>query len=169
MNTLWPLEDNQNTVRDVLNDSGTLEEHIGYSPFGQVVASQSTDPGSVVLVNGYTGAFTDVVTCDQLNGVRWYNPATQRWICQDPIESGTNWDEYCGDDPTNETDPSGLQPPLTNYNGYQLNNATRIAMAGDPLVKGEVSDAQYAAWVAAQNPIPPSSNSANQTYWVVSG
>ena len=68
----------------------------------------------------YTGAYTDVVTLDQLNGVRWYNPATQRWITQDPAEIGTNWDEYCDNDPTNGTDPTGegcLLNPLLWCNG----------------------------------------------------
>jgi RHS repeat-associated protein len=110
VNTLWPLEDNQNTIRDVVNDSGTLEEHVAYAPFGQVDSAQSTNPGSVVLAFGYTGAYTDVVTCDQLHGVRWYNPATQRWITQDPSGLGPDSNPYrdCGNDPTNETDPSGL-------------------------------------------------------------
>ena len=72
---------------------------------------------NVVFVFGYTGAYTDVVTADQLDSVRWYNPATQRWISQDPIESGTNWDEYCDNGPTDGTDPSGLWPIIPWYNG----------------------------------------------------
>ena len=46
-----------------------------------------------------------------MHGVRWYDPATQRRLTQDPIGflgGQTNLSEYCGNAPTDETDPSGL-------------------------------------------------------------
>jgi hypothetical protein len=41
---------------------------------------------------------------------RWYLPWDQRWASEDPIFpfTGSNPDEYCGNDPTNFIDPSGL-------------------------------------------------------------
>ena len=61
--------------RDVVNDSGTLEQHIAYSPFGQQVTVPSTVSPSVAdFVFGYTGTYTDPVTGLQLHGVRWYDP-----------------------------------------------------------------------------------------------
>ena len=33
--TYWSLADNQNSVTDVVDDTGALLEHIAYSPFGQ--------------------------------------------------------------------------------------------------------------------------------------
>ena len=76
-NTLWSLGDNQNSVRDVVTDAGTPEQHIAYSPFGQQVSGLTTT-GSVVanFAFGYTGTYTDPVTGFQLHGVRWYDPAT---------------------------------------------------------------------------------------------
>jgi RHS repeat-associated protein len=106
-NTLWSLGDNQNSVRDLVNDSGVLQEHIAYSPFGQQVAAQSTNPGSVVFVFGYTGTYTDVATADQLHGVRWYDPASQRWLSEDPIAAGTNAYQYGSSAPTSKVDPNG--------------------------------------------------------------
>jgi RHS repeat-associated protein len=107
-NTLWSLGDNQNTVRDVVNDSGVLEEHIAYSPFGRQVAVPSSYSNSVTFVFGYTGAYTDVATADQLHGVRWYDPASQRWLSEDPVAADINLYRYCGNGATNATDPSGL-------------------------------------------------------------
>jgi len=48
---------------------------------------------------------------------RWYSPAMQRWIEEDPLFplSGSNSFEYCDNDPTNLTDPSGLYPHLLIY------------------------------------------------------
>jgi len=109
--TLWALGDNQNTVRDVVTDNGTLEQHIAYSPFGQQVSGLTTT-GSVVanFAFGYTGTYTDPVTGLQLHGVRWYNPSSQRWLTQDPLGLGpdTNPYRYCGNGPTDGTDPSGM-------------------------------------------------------------
>jgi RHS repeat-associated protein len=114
-NTLWALGDNQNTVRDVVNDSGTLEEHIAYSPFGQQVAVSSSYSNSVTFVFGYTGAYTDVATADQLHGVRWYDPASQRWLSEDPIAADINLYRYCGNTSTNATDPTGLYGPAGHF------------------------------------------------------
>jgi RHS repeat-associated protein len=63
-------------------------------------------------VFGYTGTYTDTVTADQLHGVRWYDPASQRWLSEDPIGTAGGIDlyEYCGDQPTLATDPTGEKP-----------------------------------------------------------
>ena len=75
--TLWALGDSQNSVRDVVTDSGALEQHIAYGPFGQQVSGTGlTTTGSVVpnFAFGYTGTYTDPATGLQLHGRRWYNP-----------------------------------------------------------------------------------------------
>jgi len=112
--TLWSLGDNQNTVRDVVNDSGTLEQHIAYSPFGQQVsvASSYTNgslPAAADAVFGYTGTYTDPVTTLQLHGLRWYNPGSERWLTEDPLGLGPDINpyRYCGNNPVIYVDPSG--------------------------------------------------------------
>ncbi len=44
-----------------------------------------------------------------------YNPTIGRWMTRDPIaeDGGVNLYEYCGNDPINKTDPSGLTPYTT--------------------------------------------------------
>ncbi len=113
--TLWMLGDNQGSVTDVVGDSGTPYEHIDYSPFGvQNVTVENTPPTRYVLPFGYTGTYTDPSTGYQLHGVRWYDPSVGRWLSEDPsgLSAGPNPYEYCGNGPTDGTDPSGLQPPL---------------------------------------------------------
>lgn len=41
---------------------------------------------------------------------RWYDPETGRWLSPDPIglAGGLNLYCFCGNDPVNRTDPSGL-------------------------------------------------------------
>ena len=107
--TLWALGDNQNSVRDVVEDDGTLEQHIAYSPFGQqVTVSTTVVPTVAAFAFGYTGTYTDTVTGLQLHGARWYDPASQRWLSQDPAAADSNLYRYCGNAPTDGTDPSGL-------------------------------------------------------------
>ncbi len=42
--------------------------------------------------------------------MRWYDPATGRWISKDPIllAGGLNLYAFCGNDPMNGSDPTGL-------------------------------------------------------------
>ncbi|MGW8256260.1 MAG: RHS repeat-associated core domain-containing protein, partial [Thermoguttaceae bacterium] len=59
----------------------------------------------------YAGYFFDAETRLYLARNRYYNSSTAAWINRDPIgyKGGLNLYEYCGDNPTNRTDPSGLQ------------------------------------------------------------
>jgi RHS repeat-associated protein len=105
-NTLWSLGDNQNSVTDLVNDNGTVAEHISYNPFGQQTSAATVD-----FVFGYTGTYTDPLTNLQLHGRRWYDSASQRWLSQDPsgLQSGdANLYRYCGNGPTDGRDPGGL-------------------------------------------------------------
>jgi RHS repeat-associated protein len=61
---------------------------------------------------GFTGKPLDSVTGLQDNSARWYDPMTGRWTSQDPLgfDAGDdNLYRYVGNDPTNVTDPSGLE------------------------------------------------------------
>ena len=45
---LWPLPDNQGTVRNLVDSSGTLQDHIAYSPFGKPLTHTASDPAVVI-------------------------------------------------------------------------------------------------------------------------
>ena len=48
-------------------------------------------------------------------GVRTYFPRLGRYMQVDPIKDGLNWLEYCGDNPVNAMDPTGLLTTQVNY------------------------------------------------------
>jgi RHS repeat-associated protein len=122
---VWALGDNQNTVRDLATYSNgvtAVVNHRVFSAYGEL-ASQTNpatntaaavdclfaytgEPLSVFSVNTTTGAETGL----QNNDNRWYNAIIGRWLCQDPLGLGpdTNPYRYCGNGPTDGTDPSGL-------------------------------------------------------------
>ena len=57
---------------------------------------------------GANGCQTDADTGLVLMGHRYYDPRTGRFISQDPAGDGDNWYAYCGNDPMDGVDPSGL-------------------------------------------------------------
>ena len=113
----WALTDNVNTVRDLATyDSGTqtttVVNHREFSAYGQLL-SQTNPSGGVAAVDcvfAYTGRALDEATGLQNNDNRWYEAITGRWLSQDPMGfkgRDANLYRYCGDSPTNWTDPSG--------------------------------------------------------------
>ena len=105
---LWYLTDNQNSVRDVVDSSGTLLNHLSYSTFGKIT-SESDDSKTPYFA--YTGREFDEVTGLQYNRARYYDAETGRWLSNDPIgfaAGDANIQRYVGNSPTNATDPSGL-------------------------------------------------------------
>jgi RHS repeat-associated protein len=95
------------SVVAVINGTGqTVADRYGYDPYGNTTYS------SVTVANpfGYAGGYTDPTGLVRF-GARYYDPTTARWTQVDPEASGsTSAYDYSGDNPTNETDPSGLQP-----------------------------------------------------------
>jgi RHS repeat-associated protein len=73
---------------------------------------------------------------------RWYDPAVGRWLTPDPIglAGGLNLWAYCGGDPVNFVDPSGLQARevgLMVWRGAQQQwPAVSSAVQRSPLVQG---------------------------------
>ena len=110
----WLLGDNQNTIRDLreFNSSTSKTQivtHQVFSAFGQPLHETDLGTGQPVRsVFGYTGCYYDAATTLQWNLNRWYNPALQRWMSQDPAAADVNLYRYCRSNPVNKVDPSGL-------------------------------------------------------------
>jgi RHS repeat-associated protein len=102
----WYVTDNQGSVREVINNSGTVSASTTYSAFGQITT------GSLYDRYGYAGEQYDNLTglYSYGNGKRQYNPATGDWNQPDPLYpmSGVNPYEYVGDSPEDWSDPSGM-------------------------------------------------------------
>jgi RHS repeat-associated protein len=115
----WYLTDRLGSVRDILDASGTLIDHIDYESFGKV--SNETSPS-----NGDRFKFTareqdsDIPDL-QYNRNRWYQFDVGLFLSQDPIGFAAgdgNLYRYVGNNPANLTDPSGLDPDPLDIIGF---------------------------------------------------
>jgi RHS repeat-associated protein len=105
----WLLTDHLGSIRDVVNNAGTVLDAISYDAFGNILSGE-TDAGARGRL-GFQGGELQVITGAYHFGIREYNPQTQRWNRVDPIgwASGqSNLYQFVGNSPTNATDPSGL-------------------------------------------------------------
>ena len=132
---VWTLTDHQNSVRDLARYTTatgltTVEEHIDYDAHGKPLS-----PSGVDAVIGSTGRLYDEATDLRDHDQRWYDVATARWLSQDPIAfaaGDANLYRYCGNDPVNGVDPSGLAghhwvPEAVSRDLYALQIITRDA------------------------------------------
>ncbi len=106
---VWPLTDQQGTVRDVVGHTigqSVSIQSVTYTPFGVPTGGGLSIP----LSTFYAGRNLDSFTGLYNNRTRWYDPAAGRFISQDFIGFAggtTNLYAYCGNSPANGTDPSG--------------------------------------------------------------
>jgi RHS repeat-associated protein len=119
--------DAQGSVRDLVNWIGQVQDTISYSGYGVPTESNAL-AGSIF---GYDGYQYEASAGLNYANARWYNPSTGTWVTEDPIgfSSGqTNFHEAVNNNPTNETDATGLLglatppelPPLTGLKGNML-------------------------------------------------
>jgi RHS repeat-associated protein len=116
------LRDRLGSVRDLLQfNTQTIVDHLDYDGFGN--ATQT----ATVMSDRYqfTAREFDANTGLQYNRARYYDPATGRWLSEDPLGFGAgdpNLYRYVRNDATNASDPSGLQiPPLpTRFGEYTV-------------------------------------------------
>ena len=108
----WALGDNLNTVRDTARydpqtDTTSIADHRVLDAFGNITSE--TDPAAGTRV-AYTGRDWDPDVGLYYYRARWYDPATGRFLSEDPLGfagQDTNLQRYVGNSPTNRTDPTG--------------------------------------------------------------
>ena len=90
-----------------LSNGGTVTDTALYDAFGKVTnrtGSNSTQKGFA----GNLGYQEDNESGLKLLGHRYYDAEVGRFITRDPAFDGRNWYAYCGNNPLNFVDPSGL-------------------------------------------------------------
>ncbi len=108
--TRWLLADNEGTIRDVATYAAgatTVQDHLVYDSFGNYTESNSAYTPTFT----YTGQMYDADAQAYHCGVRWYDPKTGQFLSHDPLgfaAGDPNLYRYCGNGPTNFTDPSGM-------------------------------------------------------------
>jgi RHS repeat-associated protein len=107
----WYLQDRLGSVVAFTSLTGTVLDKRTYDGFGKIATETVPLAGDHW---GYTGKLFESTVGLQYNIHRWYNPATGTWTTQDDIRfraGDYNLGRYVGNDATNATDPSGLEPP----------------------------------------------------------
>lgn len=107
---IWLLPDHLNTVRDLIDSSGELHNHIKYASFGLIT---DTLNDSLSTIFSFTGRERDEETGLQYHRNRFYDPKVARWISEDPIGfdgDQSNLNRYVQNAPAQYTDPQGLFP-----------------------------------------------------------
>jgi RHS repeat-associated protein len=137
----WYLPDRLGTVRDLINNSGTIIDHIDFSAFGTVL--DQSDPSEGDRMMGFAGMELDSVTGMNLAVYRVQNPGTGRWTSQDPLGFGAgdaDLSAFVGNDPSTVADPTGLDPtvpvslPIRNpINTIILVGPPKVDKDGDPV------------------------------------
>ena len=109
--TYYALTDLQGTVHGFADAGGNLVARYAYDAWGNlldadVAVSELAD--NRYLFQGREYSWATGLTNFRL---RWYDPATGRWLSKDPIgiSGGLNLYAFCGDDPVNYVDPLGLR------------------------------------------------------------
>jgi RHS repeat-associated protein len=104
----WYLPDRLGTLGNIVNNSGSVIDHIDYSGFGRVLIESSESNGGRFK---FAGMQYDATTQLYFDRARWYDPAMGRFVRQDPIRylSGDpNLYRYVLNSPLDSLDPSGL-------------------------------------------------------------
>jgi RHS repeat-associated protein len=104
----WLLTDRLGSERLVANGAGTTTlDKIGYDAYGNITSETApTQAGPF----GFTGARQDRDNGAVDDWHRWLLTGPAMWMTPDPLDFGAgdaNLRRYVGNDPTNETDPSG--------------------------------------------------------------
>ena len=158
---LWPLADNQGTIRDLAtyDDANGITEivnHITYDAFGQItgeenLAEPTADPADHIFA--YTGREWDADADLYYYRARWYDPTPGRFLSEDLLgfhAGDVNLNRYVGNGPTNGTDPSGNET-IDLIHALEPENVEKVLRKG---FKGTL-------WVGTLN-APPGFGKADQ-------
>ena len=111
--TYYFLTDANYNVTALLNSSGGSSSGYVYSAYGTATVyspdySTSYSASSYNNTVLFAGMWFDPTTGLARTSTRWYDTVIDTFMTSDPAQQGTNWYEYSGDDPADETDPTGL-------------------------------------------------------------
>ena len=98
------LTDALGSTEALTDSTGAQQATYSYGPYGSMSIT-----GSTTNSYGYTGRESDGLGIDYYRA-RYYNPATGRFISEDPMgfRAGPNFYAYVADSPLNFNDPFGL-------------------------------------------------------------
>src|SRR5205814_2186996 len=78
--TTWYLTDKLGTVRDIVETTGTVLDHLSYDSYGKVLTESSAADGDRFK---FAGREYDTETGLYYNRARYYDPTTGQFVSQD--------------------------------------------------------------------------------------
>ena len=94
--------DNLDSLRNMLNNSGSVQDTFVYGSWGNI----ATHTGSNNYLASFTGKNFDGTGLIYFNA-RCYDPTIGRFITEDPSKQGDSWFTYCSNNPINRIDIDG--------------------------------------------------------------
>ena len=145
-NPLFLTYTSTNSTWLVTNTSGDEVAYYGYDAFGNLAFGTPDSPF------GYAGQYTDASNSSGLSNMRarWFDPQTGGFTSRDPAFAATDTAyTYAGDDPVNESDPTGLYAP----NPCGQAGAQSAACGAVEQTQRQVAAGEEASQVGANKPI----------------
>ena len=100
-------KDSRGSTSNLISSSGSTIASYKYDDYGETQENVTlTGIHNKVM---YTGQVYDEDSGQYYMNARYYDPGKARFITEDPIRDGYNWYAYCGNDPINRIDPTGLK------------------------------------------------------------
>jgi RHS repeat-associated protein len=112
----WYLTDKLNSVRYVVNSSGSAIDHVVYDSFGNITTETSAGNGDRFK---FAGMDYDATTGQDYDRARWYGPEQGKFLARDSIgfrAGDRNLYRYAGNDLVNAIDPTGNSSEETETN-----------------------------------------------------
>jgi RHS repeat-associated protein len=145
LRVLWLLPDHLGTTRDLVDNAGTVRNHIIYDAFGQIVLQTNSAVSSRYL---FTGREFDPETEFYYYRARYYDPASGRFLSEDPLRFAAgdeNLYRYVRNHPIGATDPTGTQDEEFNPLLYL------ILILLDSSLREDACEYEYNVQIAAAN------------------
>jgi RHS repeat-associated protein len=109
--TAWYLTNQLGSMRDVVNTSGTVVDHVIYDSYGDVTSETNATSGDR---RKYAWMEYDPLTGQYYDRARYYDAAIGRFMSEDPMgfaAGDSDLYRYVRNDATDAADPSGLIDP----------------------------------------------------------
>ncbi len=106
--TRWYVYDGLGSVVGEVDPSGNITSSGTFDVYG---AKRSGGTGTATSRQGFVGSLghvSDAETGLVYMRARYYDPNVGRFVSEDPMMNGVNWFAYCGSNPVNNTDSTGL-------------------------------------------------------------
>jgi RHS repeat-associated protein len=107
LRVLWLLPDRLGSTRDLVDNTGTVRNHIIYDAFGKVIFQTHPEVGTRYF---YTGREFDTETGLYYYRARYYDPRTGEFLSEDPHrlnKNTANLYRYVKNNPVSAIDPTG--------------------------------------------------------------